>query len=410
MAVKTYTRQFVRDLRAQKLRAFLTLFGIVWGTTAVTLLLAFGEGFHRRMVINFKGLGERIVICWPSRTSKPWQGIPRGRAVHVNEEDVAALRREVPEIAAVSSEYSDFGVKIKAGRKVLVPDMSGVSPVFAVMRNIIPEQGGRFVDELDMDDRRRVVFLGDKLAKDLFGETSPVGKYVYLGNVPFLVVGTMVHKNQDSSYSGRDEEKAIIPGETARALYGRKNVGNFVFQLREGEDSAAVKKKVLETMARRKRFDPSDEEAIGMWDTTEQTKFFDTFFLAFRGFLGIVGALTLVVGGIGVSNIMNVVVEERTKEIGIKMALGAKRRYVLGQILFETLALTAVGGVLGFLTSWGITSLFPLFHLEEFVGTPVISFQVAAITTVILGGIGLFAGWFPARSAANLNPVEALRL
>jgi putative ABC transport system permease protein len=147
-----------------------------------------------------------------------------------------------------------------------------------------------------------------------------------------------------------------------------------------------------------------------MWDTTEGMKFLTTFFVAFRAFLGIVGALTLVVGGIGVSNIMSVVVEERTKEIGIKMALGARRRYVIGQFLFETLFITLVGGIVGFLVSWGICGVFPKLGLEDYVGTPVISFQVAAITTLVLGGIGLLAGYFPARTAANLRPVEALKM
>jgi putative ABC transport system permease protein len=139
-------------------------------------------------------------------------------------------------------------------------------------------------------------------------------------------------------------------------------------------------------------------------------KFINTFFIAFRLFLGVVGALTLVVGGIGVSNIMNVAVEERTKEIGIKMALGAKRRYVVGQFMFETLLMTVVGGVLGFAISWGICTVFPKTGLSEYVGDPVISLQVAAITTSILGALGLLAGYFPARAAANLRPVEALRM
>ena len=147
-----------------------------------------------------------------------------------------------------------------------------------------------------------------------------------------------------------------------------------------------------------------------MWDTTGQFKFFDVFMLAFTGFLGMVGSLTLVVGGIGVSNIMNVVVEERTKEIGIKMALGAKQRFILGQFLLETLLVTAVGGLIGFGVSLGICSAFPKLGFTDFVGVPELSPLVAAITIAILGIIGLLAGWFPAREASRLDPVVAMKL
>jgi putative ABC transport system permease protein len=409
MGVRNYLRQFLRDLRTQKLRAALTLFGLVWGTAAVTLLLAFGEGLQGRLVKNIRGLGENIVICWPSQTSKPWEGLPRNRRVPVREQEIDAIRASVAEVKTISGEYSGWNKKMRVGHKVLVPGMTGTNPAFAAMRNLIPTEGGRFVNELDMDQRRRIVFLGDELANDLFGEQSAVGRYVMIDGTPFLVVGVMQKKEQDSNYNGQDRNRAVIPATTFRTISGQQSYGNFVFQVGDVSEVEPAKDKVIATLAGIHRFDPSDKEAIRMWDVTENEKMLKDMMLAFRLFLGIMGFLTLVVGGIGVSNIMNVVVEERTKEIGVKMALGAKQRMVITQFLFETMLLTAIGGALGFAISWTVCAVFPA-SMDEFVGTPQISLQVGATTTAILGLIGFLAGYFPARSAASLNPVEALRL
>jgi len=410
ISLRNSLRQFVRDARSQKLRLFLTVFGIVWGTASVTLLLAFGEGLHKRVVVSQKGLGDAIVIAWPSRTSKPWQGLPRGRRVQLTDEDVWRLGSEIEAIDAISEEYMQ-DVRIGWGKKTLSVQASGVNVEYGTMRNMIPVDGGRFLDQRDIEERRRVVFLGDQLKKDLFGEeTEAVGQLVRIDSVPFLVVGVMKTKDQDSSYSGRDKDKAVIPAPVLKSIYGQKYVDNFIVQVLDPTRVERVKKAVLESASRKHRFDPTDEEAIQMWDTTEGMKFLNTFFVTFRTFLGVVGALTLVVGGIGVSNIMNVAVEERTKEIGVKMALGAKRRWILNQFLIETLMLTSGGGLVGFLISWGICAVFPSLGLAEYVGDPVISPQVAAITTLILGGIGIVAGYFPARTAASLRPVEALRM
>ena len=411
MALGNYLKQFARDVRAQKLRLFLTVFGIVWGTAAVTLLLAFGEGLQKRVVKAQKGLGDAIVIAWPMRTTIPWQGLPRGRPIRMTEDDMAILRAEVEELDRLSEEYSRGSARIAWGTKALSAQISGGNVEFGEMRSLVPQAGGRWFNELDLGDRRRVVFLGDQLRVDLMGEgTEAVGETVKIDGVPYLVVGVMTSKDQDSSYSGRDKDKIFIPATTFKAVYGPEEIDNFIFQVLDPQRVEDAKRKVLEVAARSHRFDPADEEAVQMWDTTEGMKFLTTFFVAFRAFLGVVGALTLVVGGIGVSNIMNVAVEERTKEIGIKMALGARRRYVIGQFLFETLTITLVGGVFGFLISWGICTAFPSFGLEEYVGRPEISFQVAALTTLVLGAIGLVAGYFPARTAASLRPVEALKL
>ncbi len=409
MGWRNYLRQFLRDLRSQKLRAALTLFGLVWGTASVTLLLAFGEGLQARLIKNIRGLGENIVICWPAQTSKPWEGLPRNRKITIKDDDIDALRREVPGLSAISGEYSSDNKKFKVGHKVLVPGMTGANPIFAAMRNLIPQTGGRYVNDLDMDERRRIVFLGDGLKKDLFGDEEAVGKYVNVNGVPFLVVGVMQKKEQDSNYQGSDTDRASIPATTFRAMYGQQKYENFVFQVADADKVEIAKDKVIATLAKIHRFDPTDSEAVRMWDVTENEKFLRSFMLGFRIFLGVMGVLTLVVAGIGVSNIMNVVVEERTKEIGVKMALGARQRAIIGQFLFETLLLTALGGAIGFAISAGICAAFPA-SLDEYVGTPAISLQVGATTTAVLGLIGFLAGFFPARSAARLNPVEALRL
>jgi putative ABC transport system permease protein len=409
ITLKDVLRQLYRDLKAEKLRTFLTVFGIVWGTVAISLMLAFGTGLHKRLVQNMAGLGDRIVIAWPSLTSKTFEGLGKGRRIRATEEDVAYIASQVRDLKGISGEYED-NFRVEYNTKTLSVDTSGVNDVFGRMRNLVPMAGGRFIDALDVQQQRRVAFIGDKLATDLFGKAEDaVGKTILVNHSPFLVVGVLVKKSQDSNYSGPDNQKMFIPATTYRGLTGEKYVDDIVFQ---ASSSFATKKAIDDVraaLAKRHRFDPTDKEALSAWDTTEQFKFFDTFMLAFNSFLGIIGVLTLVVGGIGVSNIMNVVVEERTREIGIKMALGAKQGWILMQFLFETLLVTAIGGAIGFGISILICTFFPE-GPTEFVGRPEVSPGVALLTAVALGIVGLVAGYFPARDAARLDPVVAMKL
>ncbi|MCU0224272.1 MAG: ABC transporter permease [Acidobacteria bacterium] len=398
-------RQLGRDLASQKLRTFLTAFGIVWGTAAISLLLAFGEGFHKQILVNSAGLGENIVIAFPSLTSIPFEGLGKGRRILVDEEDIDLVEKG---LAGISGEYADT-FKLLYNTRTLPVDVSGVRPVFGDLRNLIPQEGGRFVNALDELDKRRVIFLGNELAKEIFGSTEPVGKTVMLLGSPFTVVGVLKEKTQDSSYSGRDKDKAFVPGSTFRALTGAKYVDNLIFKATGTDATEGLKADVIRVLAGRHRFDPSDKEALQMWDTTEGFKFIDTFMLAFRAFLGIVGSLTLIVGGIGVSNIMNVVVEERTREIGIKMALGARAGSILRQFMAETMLITIFSGAIGLLLAAAICAVFPE-GFREFVGKPVISPSVGLLTAGLLGLIGFLAGYFPARDASRLDPVVAMKL
>jgi len=404
----SFFRQLARDLWSQKLRTFLTTFGIIWGTVAVSLLLAFGHGLHRQMIKSVAGLGDRIVIAWPMRTSMIFEGLGKGRRMRMMEEDIEYLEAQVELLAGVSSEYSDNLIARYGGRQRSV-SVSGVSPAYGTMRNMIPAVGGRFINDLDIDQRRRVVFVGNELAEDLFGSLEAVGETVMIHGSPFLVVGVLVPKEQDSSYSGRDHSKMIIPESTFRAITGQKYMDNFIYKASAPEFNDALNEQVRAALSSRLRFHPDDDQAVQVWDTTEMFVFMDAFMLGFQIFLGIMGVLTLVVGGIGVSNIMNVVVEERTREIGIKMALGARSRAILTQFMLETMILTAVGGGIGLAISFSMCAAFPV-NLEEYVGLPTLSPGLAVLTASILGLVGFVAGYFPARDASRLDPVVAMKL
>jgi putative ABC transport system permease protein len=406
--LKEVLRQLFRDVRTEKLRTFLTVFGIIWGTVAISLMLAFGTGLKHRMIQNIAGLGDRIVIAWPGLTSIPYEGLGKGRRLRITEEDIAAVRSEVPGMRAISGEYMT-GMRLDYGTKTMSIDVSGVTTEFGSMRNLVPSPGGRFVNPIDDREQRRVIFLGDRLKTNIFGEEEAVGKTVLVNQSPFQVIGVLVSKQQDSSYSGRDNEKAFIPSSTFRALSGDKYVDNMVFQAARADATKQVIDAVSAAFGKRLRFDPTDKEALSMWDTTENFTFMETFMLSFNAFLGIIGVLTLIVGGIGVSNIMNVIIEERTREIGIKMALGAKSRSILLQFLLETMLVTGFGGAIGFLISFGICAIFPA-SLYDYVGKPEVSPVVATFTALALGLVGLVAGWFPAREASRLDPVVAMKL
>jgi putative ABC transport system permease protein len=401
--------EFIRDLRAQKLRTALTIFGIIWGTFAIIVLLAFGMGFKRQLSANMHGIGESIAIMFPGRTTKPFEGFGIGRPMSLIEDDAKLIADQVADVDRISPEYMRYDTPARVGENILTPAISGVFPVYGEIRNIIAERGGRFVNDNDMRHRKRVVILGTEVKKILFGDTDPHGRLVFLGQVPFTVVGVMQKKTQNSSYNRRDQDRVFIPASTYSSVFGEQHLSNIVFSTRDPMRSEETVTRVRTVLGRKYKFDPTDKDAVWIWNTAEFDKFVFVFFLAFNIFMGLIGSFTLAVGGLGVANIMLIVVQERTREIGIKRAVGARKGDILFQFFLETLFIIFLGSSVGFLIAFGAIQALQYIPIKDFIGTPILSFEVALVTVVVLALIGLAAGLLPARRAANLNVVDCLR-
>jgi putative ABC transport system permease protein len=409
--IAIFFRNLFRDLIRQPLRTALTLSGVVWGTFSVVLLLAFGNSVSKAQIKRFHGMGQGIVLVFPSQTTLPWQGFLKGKAVRITPEMVEEIPDKVPGIEVISPEFVG-GRLIRHGRNEFRNTVRGVNPRFELMRNTIAAKG-RFLDPEDMAARKRVCFIGDVLATDLFATDEPVGQSVFIDSVPFTVVGVMRTKLQSSNYNGqRDERCAFIPWTTYASLYGNKYISNFIFRPLDTGRSKAVMEDIKGHLSKLIGFSPADPDALGVWDTLEFEKQFTTFFLAFTIFLGVIGSFTLLVGGVGVASIMRVVVDERTREIGVKLAVGARRRTILWQFFSESLVIMLLGGLVGFGLSAAVlqaAKAFPEGGFTEFVGVPVLNPLVVVSTVFILLAIGVVAGMIPARTAASTDPIEALR-
>jgi putative ABC transport system permease protein len=389
------------------------MFAITWGTISVVLLLAFGEGLRHSIVKGLLNAGERIFMVYGGTTSQEFQGLPRGRRIRLMEEDLELITRSIEEIDLVSPSYGRWGTTLEFGDNKTTTYMEGVYPAFEDMRRMYPAAGSRFINMPDLDERRRVLFLGDEIAEELFGSEDPVGQTVMLDDLPFTVIGVMQRKFQDSMNNGPDARRAIIPASTLKSIYGHRYVNHLLLRPRDPGRAEFVKGELFRVLGARYKFDPEDERALPMWDFIEGEEMNNKIALGIEIFLGLVGVFTLLVAGIGVANIMYVVVRERTKEIGIKLAIGAKKRHIMSQFIFEALGLTLVGGVVGLAFSIAVVLFVDSLPAEEgaavYLANPKLSIPIALICALTLVVIGLAAGVLPARRAARVDPVESLR-
>jgi len=403
LSFKDAVRQMWRDLRSQKLRTALTVFGIVWGTVSVTLLLAFGKGLERQMILNTAGLGDQICIAWPGLTSIPFEGLGKGRKIRLNEDDVEAIRKELSSVRAAAPSLRTVAQVISANQNWSTA-IQGSTPEYFTIRAWSMASGAQFTDA-DVAGATKVAVLGKTVAVNLFGAQDPVGQIIRIRNVPFKVVGVLAPKGQ--SAMGQDQDDAIImPFSTLqKRILGVTYVGAIMVSAASPEEGPVAQDQVQRLLRQRHHIPAGQDDDFTVRNMADIAAAAEASSRVMTMLLGSIASVSLVVGGIGIMNIMLVSVTERTREIGIRMAVGARGRDILLQFLVEAVVLSLAGGLLGV-----------VFGL---VGSQVISAMVhwptiISLSSILLAflfsiAIGVFFGLYPARRAAGLNPIEALR-
>lgn len=408
-------RQVLSSLLRNKLRTALTMAGIAWGIASIVIIVAMGDGFKEGQRNNMKGLGENIVILFGGRTEMQAGGQRAGRRIRLTYNDVLALRQEayLVEYVVGEMESTNRGTSFYNSGAF---DTDGVEPDFNKLRTI-PISQGRFISEEDNAEGRRVAILGTKVRVQLFGKrTNVLGQHIAINSLPFEVVGLLADKNQNSSYGSPDENKIFIPYATAvrdippkSPSYSPGDLDDIIYKPRSLEAFEAARKQVVRILAHQHRFNPLDTGALGVWDTVENAEEVDGIFQSMTVFLSIVALVTLSLGGVGVMNIMLVTVNERTREIGLRKALGATKRRILVDFFMEGCLLAGVSGAIGWAGAFGLSSLLKLVPMPDaFPGLPV-SMDTTLVSFCALTLIAMLSSLVPAWRAASLTPVEALR-
>ena len=416
MNLTEIVRQSIDSLLRNRLRSGLTMLGIVWGLVTVVLLLSYGKSLGQGVLNGFLGLGNNVIMVWGGQTSMQAGGERSGKKIKFLDGDTEAVRDTVPFLKAVSSE-TDSGFSFKYGAKVVNIQSKAIELPYGGMRKLNIDQG-RYFEPDDFTSHRQVVIFGPHAAQKLFNGFPPVGESVEIEGHVFQVIGVLKNKIQDSSNNGPDNENAFIPFDMMRLLANQRDPDSIVFEPDSPELHIKALQAVRAVLANRHHFDPKDDKAVPDWDTVEDSQQIMQFSTALELLLGIIGAMTLGVGGVGVMNIMLVSVTERTREIGLLKALGAKRRDILSQFLLESLTLTFIAGIIGMAVAVAVAYLIPpmplysdIYKTANHEGDIILraSPGIMLVSFLILAVVGVVSGLLPAMRASRMDPVVALR-
>jgi len=409
------TRQTLATFRAHKMRVFLTMFGIVWGIASVILLVGLGRGFSVDQKTRMETLGKDLVIIWGGRTSSQVGGLAAGREITLTVDDARVIRDQCymvknvsPELRRAVPEVSQFN---SANREIV-----GMWPAFQNFRSLRLGEG-RLITEQDESEGRRVVILGDATRKQLFSGKPALGASLEIKSVPYTVIGVLEKKTQNSNYSGPDNDFLFAPYSAVARDFPRPEkpgivrgyVNDIVFEVGDPDLHEETVQQVRSSLGRGHHFDAKDKDALFIWDTMDGAKLVENIFSVITIFFGCVAIITLCLGGIGVMNIMLVSVSERTREIGVRKAMGATHNDILRQFFAESAILTVVSGVLGVTAGASLCAVMAAIPLPDFVPHPIVSGASIVASVLTLSVITLTAGIYPAQRAAEMTPVDSLR-
>jgi putative ABC transport system permease protein len=407
-------QEIYHTIRKNKLRTILTAFGVFWGIFMLVILLGSGKGFENGIEGQFD-VAKNAIFLWGQRTSMAYKGMQPGRIVRFNNSDVEALRSQIPELDVIAPRlFLEGSFSVVKGKKSLSYEVYGDYPDnFKVQPFVMVE--GRYLNEKDIADKRKTCVIGTAVKESLFGQEACIGQYIKIKSIPFLVVGVFKVRSTDAEEAMQQSKQIFVPNTTLQKTFNMINrIGWFAFVPKPGYHSAPVQQKVKQLLAKRHNIHPDDERAIGSENVEEQYQQVQGLFLIIQGFSWFVSIFTIIAGVIGVGNIMLIVVKERTKEIGVRKALGATPGSIISMILQETIVITVVAGYMGLLVSTGIIAginyLLKANNAEGgFFANPEVDLQTAFAATVVLVIAGALTGLIPATKAARVDPVVALR-